>query len=127
MGDIMICIFLHQESYFFSLFLLQDEVHANFKLGSPDSEENCGISNNASDSYQSPARYECPDKSMGNVHRLEKKKLIVDNKSDDSDSGVFWVKRRSSLKAAERRNISGATFSTNSVQQVLLHNLNYYF
>ncbi|KAL9327330.1 hypothetical protein ACSQ67_007975 [Phaseolus vulgaris] len=96
-----------------------DEVHANFKLGSPDSEENCGISNNASDSYQSPARYECPDKSMGNVHRLEKKKLIVDNKSDDSDSGVFWVKRRSSLKAAERRNISGATFSTNSVQQEL--------
>ncbi|XP_022638684.1 lysine-specific demethylase JMJ706 isoform X3 [Vigna radiata var. radiata] len=97
----------------------EDEVHANFKLGSPDFEENCErISNNASESFQSSLQYECPNKSMGNVHRLEKK-LIVDNKSDDSDSGIFRVKRPSSLKA-ERRNIRGATFSTNSGQQELL-------
>lgn len=95
-------------------------MHANFKLGSPDFEENCErISNNASESFQSSLQYECPNKSMGNVHRLEKK-LIVDNMSDDSDSGIFRVKRPSSLKA-ERRNIRGATFSTNSGQQVLLH------
>jgi len=95
-------------------------MHANFKLGSPDFEENCErISNNASESFQPPAHYEYPNKSMANVHRLEKK-LVVDSKSDDSDSWIFRVKRRSSLKA-ERTNIRGATFSTNSVQQVLLH------
>ncbi|XP_047173539.1 uncharacterized protein LOC124841333 isoform X2 [Vigna umbellata] len=96
----------------------EDEVNANFKLGSPDCEENCErISNDTSESFQSSLQYECPNKSMGNVRRLEKK-LIVDNKSDDSDSGIFRVKRPSSLKA-ERRNIRGATFSTNSGQQEL--------
>ncbi|BAT75153.1 hypothetical protein VIGAN_01296800 [Vigna angularis var. angularis] len=95
-----------------------DEVNANFKLGSPDFEENCErISNDTSESFQSSLQYECPNKSMGNVRRLEKK-LIVDNKSDDSDSGIFRVKRPSSLKA-DRRNIRGATFSTNSGQQEL--------
>lgn len=43
-------------------------------------------------------------------------KPIVDNESDDSDSGIFRVKRPSSLKA-ERRNMN-AMSSKHSEQQV---------
>ncbi|CAJ1941914.1 unnamed protein product [Sphenostylis stenocarpa] len=94
-----------------------DEAHANFKLVSPDFGENCErISNSASESLQSPAQYEFPNKYMAHVHGLEKN--VVDNESDDSDTGIFRVKRPSSLKA-ERRNVRGATFSTNSAQQGL--------
>ncbi|TKY58547.1 Lysine-specific demethylase JMJ706 [Spatholobus suberectus] len=96
----------------------QDEARANFKLGITDFEEICErISNNASESLRSPAQYEGPNKSMSNVHRL-KKKLIVDNESDDSDSGIFRLERPSSLKA-ERRNVRGAISSPHSEQQGL--------
>ncbi|KAK7360918.1 hypothetical protein VNO77_02936 [Canavalia gladiata] len=84
--------------------------NANIKSGITDSDEICErISSNTSESLVSPAQNEGPNKSMGDV---------VDNESDDSDSGIFRVKRPSSLKA-QRRNVSRAMISRHSEQQVL--------
>lgn len=84
-----------------------------------DSEE-CRerVSNSASESSPSTAHYhETKSKSEGDLHGLEVKP-IVDNDSDDSDPGIFRVKRPSSLKA-EKRNLNAATSYKYSEQQVL--------
>lgn len=69
------------------------------------------------ESSLSPALY---DESSAKLHAgdLQRSdvKPIVDNESDDSDSGIFRVKRPSSLKA-ERRNMN-AMSSKHSEQQV---------
>lgn len=61
------------------------------------------ISNSACESSLSPALYH---ESSAKLHDLQKPdiKPIADNDSDDSDSGIFRVKRPSSLKA-EKRNL----------------------
>jgi hypothetical protein len=73
------------------------------------------ISNSAFKSSLSPALYH---ESSAKLHDLQKPvtKPIVDNDSDDSDSGIFRVKRPSSLKA-EKRNAKVAA-SKHSEQQV---------
>ncbi|KAJ1431075.1 Zinc finger, C5HC2-type [Sesbania bispinosa] len=90
------------------------EEHNSLNLGGTDYE----VSNSACESSLSPALYhESSAKSHGDVQRFDTKP-VVDNESDDSDSGIFRVKRPSSLKA-EKRNMNGAISSKHSEQQGL--------
>ncbi|XP_058777485.1 lysine-specific demethylase JMJ13-like [Vicia villosa] len=80
------------------------EVQTNLKVGIIDCKElGETISNNACGSSLFPSRYH---ESSVKVHDLQKAdvKPIVDNDSDDSDSGIFRAKRPASLKA-EKRNL----------------------
>ncbi|XP_061349595.1 lysine-specific demethylase JMJ13-like [Gastrolobium bilobum] len=80
-----------------------DEGRANFKLGITDFEETSErISNSASESLLPAQYHEIPNKSKGNLHKFDTK-IIVDNDSDDSDPGIFRVKRPSSLRAERRK------------------------
>ncbi|KAK2427681.1 lysine-specific demethylase [Trifolium repens] len=93
------------------------EEQANLKMEIIDFEElGETISNSAFKSSLSPALYH---ESSAKLHDLQKPvtKPIVDNDSDDSDSGIFRVKRPSSLKA-EKRNAKVAA-SKHSEQQGL--------
>lgn len=79
-------------------------MQTNLKVGIIDCKElGETISNNACRSSLFPSRYH---ESLVKVHDLQKAdvKPIVDNDSDDSDSGIFRAKRPASLKA-EKRNL----------------------
>lgn len=99
---------------------MQAEGHGNLKLRSSAFEENGGerTSNNACESSPTPAQYhESSCKPQRDLHRSDVKPF-VDNRSDDSDSEMFRVKRPSSLKA-ERRSANDALTVKHSEQQVL--------
>ncbi|KAL1315779.1 lysine-specific demethylase JMJ13-like [Arachis hypogaea] len=96
------------------------EGHGNLKLRSSAFEENGGerTSNNACESSPTPAQYhESSCKPQRDLHRSDVKPF-VDNRSDDSDSEMFRVKRPSSLKA-ERRSANDALTVKHSEQQGL--------
>lgn len=99
-------------------FCWQAEGHSNLNLGTIDFQDlGERISNSACESSLSPALYhESSAKPQGGLQRYDTKP-IVDNESDDSDSGMFRVKRPSALKA-ERRNVNKVLSSKNSEQQV---------
>lgn len=59
---------------------------------------------------------ECPSSFVNNPSRCEAR-ASADQYSDDSDSEIFWVKRRSSLKG-DKRSVNVAVPSKNSEHQV---------
>lgn len=94
------------------------EGQTNLKKGSIDFEElGERISNSGCKSSLSPApNHGSSAKLHGDLQRPDMKPL-VDNESDDSDSGIFRVKRPSSLKA-EKRNAKAMSLRRSEQQRL---------
>lgn len=103
--------------YFY--FVKQFKGNANYNSGNPDSKKYSEASHRA---YESSKSSQSCEESLStlpsNLHHSGLKP-IVDQDSDDSDSEIFRVKRRTSQKV-EKREINDAMGSKHSDHQVLL-------
>jgi hypothetical protein len=104
--------------FWYVYFLKQVKGNANFNFGNPDSKKYSEeASRCAYKSYlSSQSCDECWTSLPNNLHRPGVKP-IVDQDSDDSDSEIFRVKRRTSLKV-DKRDVNEAMRVNHSDHQV---------
>lgn len=107
-----------------SYFPLQVQWQANFNLGIPaveNSSEEVSRTTYES-SLASQTHNDCSSTHGSNLHRSEVR-AVLNHYSDDSDSEIFRVKRRSSSKL-DKRSVNDAMSSKNAEHQVLFFGLN---